>query len=70
MFSEVIFGCAKKSHIMLFDNCINQKVKLQFEPKARFVVKLLRVYARMTWLDEAMKDGVSTDMSRGVANRL
>ncbi len=25
---------------------------------------------RMTWLGEAMKDGVSTDMSRGVANRL
>jgi len=23
----------------------------------------------MTWLGEAMKDGVSTDMSRGVANR-
>ncbi len=34
------------------------------------MVKLQRVYAWMTWLGEAMKDGVSTDMSRGVANRL
>jgi len=34
------------------------------------MVKLQRVYARMTWLGEAKKDGVSTDMSRGVANRL
>ena len=34
------------------------------------LVKLLRVYARMTWLGEAMKDGVSTDMPRGAANWL
>ena len=34
------------------------------------MVKLQRVYARMTWLDEAMKDGVSTDMFRVAANRL
>jgi len=34
------------------------------------LVKLQRVYARMTWLGKAMKDGVSTDMSRGVANIL
>jgi len=29
------------------------------------LVKLQRVYARMTWLDEAMKDGVSTDIFSG-----
>ena len=29
------------------------------------MVKLQRVYARMTWLGEAMKDGVSTDMLSG-----
>jgi len=34
------------------------------------MVKLQRVYVRMTWLDEATKDGVSTDMSRGAANML
>ncbi len=34
------------------------------------MVKLLRVYARMTWLGKAMKDGVSTDMLRVAANRL
>jgi len=34
------------------------------------LVKLLRVYERMTWLGEAMKDGVSTDMFRGAANML
>jgi len=32
--------------------------------------KLLRVYARMTWLGEATKDAVSSDMLRGAANRL
>ena len=34
------------------------------------LVKLQRVNARMTWLGEAMKDGVSTDMPRGAANWL
>jgi len=34
------------------------------------LVKLQRVYERMTWLGEAMKDGVSTDMPRGAANWL
>jgi len=34
------------------------------------LIKLQRVYARMTWLGEAMKDGVSTDMLRGAANWL
>ena len=38
--------------------------------RIRFLVKLQRVYVWMTWLGEAMKDGVSTDMSRGAANRL
>ena len=33
------------------------------------MVKLQRVYVWMTWLGEAMKDGVSTDMFRGAANR-
>jgi len=43
----------------------------QTKPReSEVMVKLQRVYARMTWLGEAMKDGVSTDMSRGVANRL
>ena len=36
----------------------------------QILVKLQRVYARMTWLGEAMKDGVSTDMPRGAANWL
>gem|GEM_PF-6940401 len=36
----------------------------------KILVKLQRVYAQMTWLGEAMKDGVSTDMFRVVANRL
>ena len=40
------------------------------ERESKFLVKLQRVYARMTWLGEAKKDGVSTDMFRGVANRL
>ena len=34
------------------------------------MVKLQRVYAWMTRLGKAKKDGVSTDMSRVVANRL
>ena len=38
--------------------------------KQDLMVKLQRVYARMTWLGEAMKDGVSTDMPRVAANRL
>jgi hypothetical protein len=29
------------------------------------MVKLQRVYARMTWLGEAKKDGVSTDIASG-----
>ena len=36
----------------------------------QILVKLQRVNARMTWLGEAMKDGVSTDMPRGAANWL
>ena len=36
----------------------------------QILVKLQRVYERMTWLGEAMKDGVSTDMPRGAANWL
>ena len=36
----------------------------------QILIKLQRVYARMTWLGEAMKDGVSTDMLRGAANWL
>jgi hypothetical protein len=35
-----------------------------------FLVKLQKVYVRMTRLGEAMKDGVSTEMFRGAANML
>ena len=38
--------------------------------RIKILVKLQRVYERMTWLGEAMKDGVSTDMPRGAANWL
>ena len=38
--------------------------------RIKILVKLQRVNARMTWLGEAMKDGVSTDMPRGAANWL
>ena len=34
------------------------------------MVKLLRAYVWMTWHEKAMKDVVSSDMPRGVANRL
>ncbi len=44
-------------------------VELQFF-ECYLLVKLLRVYARMTWLGEAMKDAVSSDMPRGAANML
>ena len=49
------------------ENQINEFSDIIFQ---KILVKLQRVYAQMTWLGEAMKDGVSTDMSRGVANRL
>ncbi len=56
---------------MLFDNYII-KVELQFFKNRAiiFLVKLQSVYARMTWLGEAMKDAVSSDMLRVAANRL
>ena len=56
---------------MLFDNYII-KVELQFCNKTsdHFLVKLQSVYARMTWLGEAMKDAVSSDMLRVAANWL
>jgi len=38
--------------------------------RIKILVKLQRVYERMTWLGEAMKDGVSTDMPRVAANWL
>ncbi len=38
--------------------------------RIKILVKLQRVYERMTWLGEAMKDGVSTDIPRGAANWL
>ena len=34
------------------------------------MVKLLRAYVWMTWLETARKDAVSGDTLRGVANRL
>ena len=59
---------------MFFDNT---KVTTTIDPSnertgktVSFLVKLQKVYVRMTRLDEAMKDGVSTDMFRGAANRL
>ena len=36
----------------------------------KLMVKLLRAYVWMTWHREAMKDAVSGDTLRGVANRL
>ena len=55
---------------MFFDNYKYRVKTTIIKSRTKFSVKLQSVYARMTWLGKAMKDGVSTDMPRGAANWL